>query len=195
MNAIETIQHASKTITIYQDTDAETPRDWDNAGTLVCFHRRYELGDKDHGYRSDDYSSWAELEKAIIREHKPVVILPLSLIDHSGISIYVGGGAHACDPGGWDSGQIGFAYVTRESALKEWGKGKRVTAKVRARAKACLEAEIEVYDQYLRGDTYGYCVRNEDDVDLDSCCGFFGMESVIEAAKESAESITAHEKD
>ena len=31
---------------IVQDTDPESPRTWDNLGTMVCFHKRYELGDK-----------------------------------------------------------------------------------------------------------------------------------------------------
>jgi hypothetical protein len=36
------------TIKIYQDDcdENQNPRHWDNLGTMVCFHRRYELGDK-----------------------------------------------------------------------------------------------------------------------------------------------------
>lgn len=36
------------TIKIYHDEDAESPRDWDNLGEMVCFHRRYNLGDCNH---------------------------------------------------------------------------------------------------------------------------------------------------
>lgn len=34
---------------IVRDDDAENPRDWDNFGTMVCFHSRYNLGDE-HNY-------------------------------------------------------------------------------------------------------------------------------------------------
>src|SRR4051812_39207696 len=101
---VERFEHNGYTVRIIHDEDAESPREWDNLATLVCFHRRYKLGDTDHGYNSDDYSSWDELIAAIERDHKPAAIAKLGLIDHSGISIYVGGGAHSCDPGGWDSG-------------------------------------------------------------------------------------------
>lgn len=36
---------------IIQQEYAEDPRNWDNLGTMVCFHKRYDLGDK-HDYRS-----------------------------------------------------------------------------------------------------------------------------------------------
>ena len=36
-------------LSIIQDVDAEDPRNWDNLGTMICFHRRYSLGDK-HDY-------------------------------------------------------------------------------------------------------------------------------------------------
>lgn len=185
MQAVETLEHNGKTINIYQDEDPESPRDWDNTGVLVCFHRRYQLGDKDHGYYEADFTGWDDLRTTIIRNHNPVVILPLGLIDHSGISMYVGSEAHWCDPGGWDSGQVGFAFVSRATALKEWG-NKRVTKRVRELAEKCLRGQIESYDQYLRGDVYGYTITGENEEPLDSCWGFFGIEQVKEAAKEAA---------
>ena len=33
------------TIKIYHDPDSESPREWSNLGTLICWHRRYRLGD------------------------------------------------------------------------------------------------------------------------------------------------------
>ena len=34
------------TIKIIHDPDIESPRDWDNLGTMACWHRRYTLGDE-----------------------------------------------------------------------------------------------------------------------------------------------------
>jgi len=42
----DTIEHAGYTIRIEQDQDAESPREYDNLGTMVCWHSRYKLGDE-----------------------------------------------------------------------------------------------------------------------------------------------------
>ncbi|MCX4363931.1 MAG: hypothetical protein OSJ74_11235 [Clostridia bacterium] len=34
---------------VFRDEDAENPREWENLGKMVCWHRRYNLGDK-HEY-------------------------------------------------------------------------------------------------------------------------------------------------
>ena len=84
----------------------------------------------------------------------------------------------------WDSGQVGFAFITRETALKEWG-GKRLTKAVIDKAEACIRSEVETYDQYLRGDVYGYVIEDEDGDTLDSCWGFYGLEYAIEQGQEA----------
>ncbi len=102
---------------VLHDRSADSPRNWDNLGKMICFHRGYDLGDK-HNYNADDYNSWGEIEKAIIKEENPAVILPLYMYDHSGISI-------STSPFGcrWDSGQIGFVLVSKKQALEEFGGG------------------------------------------------------------------------
>jgi hypothetical protein len=52
--------------------------------------------------------------------HGIPVVLPVSATDHSGVAVYLGNGEHPHDPGGWDSGWIGFLFVTRERAT-QWG--------------------------------------------------------------------------
>jgi hypothetical protein len=134
---------------------------------MVCFHNRYDLGDN-HNYNSDDYNSWEEMKKAIIKEENTAVILPLYLLDHSGISISTG--AFSCS---WDSGQIGFIFVSKEKALEEFG-GKIVTAKLKEKLERILDGEVETYDQYVRGYVYGFQIVDEDDDIVDSCYGFYG---------------------
>ena len=53
-------------------SDFGNPRENDNLGTMVCFHGRYNLGDK-HNYNSNDYNSFGEMEKAIIRKENVAV--------------------------------------------------------------------------------------------------------------------------
>jgi hypothetical protein len=51
---------------------------------------------------------------------------------------------------------------------------KRITKPILERARKNLLAEVEIYDQYLRGEIYGYGIYDEDGGDIDSCWGFFG---------------------
>lgn len=165
-------------IEIYQDTYTESPREWDNLGTMVCFHRRYDLGDK-HDYDSDDYSGWEEMKEAIMKQEKVHTILPLYLYDHSGITMNTTG--FSCR---WDSGQVGWIFVSKDK-VKEEGIDESKVEKY-------LKGEVETYDQYLRGDVYGYKIYevttcslgHEHEEDLDSCWGFYGEEYCLQEAKD-----------
>ena len=158
------------TVEIVQDTDPINPREDAIGcclGTMVCWHRRYRLGEK-HGYEmpSDFEAEW---------NNDNAVILPLYLYDHSGITMRTS--PFSCP---WDSGQVGVIYVSHEKIIKEYGALNEDTLK---KATDCLVAEVEVYDQYLTGDVYGYVVKKvtqckgckdmEAEI-VDSCFGFYG---------------------
>ena len=174
-------------ITVAQDTYAESPRVWDNMGTMVCFHSRYNLGDKHdysdarhfmhalsglYEYEESDYLTDEQLTRCQEEVEKKNVILPLYLYDHSGITMNTGG--FSCQ---WDSGQVGYIYLSLEQARTEYS-AKRVSKKLRARIEKYLTGEVETYDSYLTGDVRGFSiVRNDDDgdeIDVDSCWGYFG---------------------
>ena len=171
-------------IEVEQDNDPSNPREDDNLGTMVCFHKRYNLGDK-HNYKSSDYDSFGELEKEIIKNENVGVILPLYLYDHSGITMNTTG--FSCR---WDSGQVGFIFISKEKMLKEYG-GKIVTKKLKERVEKYLVDEVKTFDDYLRGDVYGYkifevslcdkgCEHNDE---IDSCWGYYGEDSCMEEAE------------
>lgn len=48
MEALETIEYKNHEIKIFQDDSAESPREWENLGTIAALHRRYNLADKIH---------------------------------------------------------------------------------------------------------------------------------------------------
>ena len=154
---------------VVHDSSADSPRSWDNLGKMICFHNRYDLGDK-HNYNADDYSGWEEMKKAILKEENPAVILPLYLYDHSGISISTS--AFSCR---WDSGQIGFVLVSKKQALEEYG-GVRVSSKKKVKIESIIEAEVQTYTQYVEGEVYGFQIVDEDDDIIDSCYGFYGTD-------------------
>jgi hypothetical protein len=158
--ASHTEQYKGLTIEIHNDSDNESPREWDNLGTMVCFHRRYNLGDK--------HSMTVEEAKAFVNR-KDVISLPLYLYDHSGITMNTTG--FSCP---WDSGQVGFIYVTKEKIRKEYGVKRNVTKKLIARIIGYLKNEVETYDNFLTGNVYGFKIMDAEGTDIDSCWGFYG---------------------
>lgn len=115
------------------------------------------------------------------QERGATVILPLGLIDHSGISMYVGAGAHPHDPGGWDSGQVGVIFDTTETR-------EQLQDTTREEIEKQLRAEVDTYAEYLRGEVYCYTVTGPDGEHIDSCGGFLGdLEDVTAQANEAAQ--------
>ena len=134
---------------LFYDECPTNPREDYNLTRMVCFHKRYDLGDS-HDYKHDDYDSWDEMEKNITRMENPIVIKPLYLYDHGGITI-------STKPFGdrWDSGQIGFVFIRKDDVKNEFSI-KRCGQNMVERCDVLLEGEVDVYDKYLRGEVYGY---------------------------------------
>jgi hypothetical protein len=185
----EKIEHKGYTIKIIADPEPESPRDWDNLGRMICFHKRHRLGDKTE-LKSSDFNGWADLAEHLIREHGGV-LLPLFLYDHGGLRVKVGSFQGLLPQGHaeFDSGQIGFIHATRAALLKEYGV-KRLTKAVLEKATKVLEGEVETYDQYLRGDVYGYVIE-KDGEDGDSCWGFYGVEACEQEARSLVDALAA----
>lgn len=118
------------------------PREWDNLGTMLCYHRRYALGDQ----------TGLPMVNAILIESRSEVdgeaalVLPLYLYDHGGLSISTE--PFSCP---FDSGKIGIIYATYNAIRKEYGK-KRISKKILAAARERLVAEVAEYNAYLHGD-------------------------------------------
>jgi hypothetical protein len=184
---------------IVDDKDPRNPREWDHVGTMVCWHGRYDLGDE-HSYSEpkdflltlalgkDADQREAERQEAhdnemdydpddmsteqllnIINENH--VILPLYLYDHSGITIST---TSFLDQ--WDSGQVGWVYVNKETALAQYG---NITKKNwRKVTKQRIDDEVQTYDDYLTGSVLGYQLykieNNEATEMVDSNAGYYG---------------------
>jgi len=156
---------------IVEDLDPIDPRDNDNLGKMICFHKHYKLGDR-CDLKSEHFLDWEDLKEYI--EGLNAVILPLYLLDHSGITMrttpFEGLYGH------WDSGQVGFIYITKKTMKENELNEKDAMQR--------LIEEIKVYDQYIRGDVYGYrlytikvcSMEYEHEVTTDSCWGFFGQD-------------------
>lgn len=234
-------------VKVERDDNPMNPReDWDNVGTMLCWHRRHILGDmckkkndpKLEMWREsiectmlemisrfddkfdDRLSQWYDREydrrgiakaactgqayekamtelalerRELIRRKvdKFYVVLPLYIYDHSGVTMSTS--TFSCP---WDSGWVGFIYVSYAEAEKQYGypemKLPRHSPEKYQRIVEALKSEVETYDQFLTGEVYGFTVEklnyefekpvgdvDADDNDLpweqsDSCWGFFG---------------------
>jgi hypothetical protein len=179
------------------DNDPINPREDENYSTMICFHSRYNLGDK-HNYKDYLDFLYALVQEVGINEKqidkyetnnkdvgiqlfeaikkRLICILPLYLYDHSGISMRTFKFGHYKD---WDCGQVGFIYLTKEN-LKKWGIKKSQVEKA-------LIQEVEIYSQYLEGDCY--CMvketfnHNKEQIDYDIVGNYFGRDYAEEALK------------
>ena len=153
---------------VEHDDDPMNPRrEWDNLGTMVCFHKRYDLGDTTD-YRSENYDAWGDLRNDIEENEGEVTILPLYLYDHGGITIRTS--PFGCQ---FDSGQVGFIYVSKDKIEKEGIDESKVIE--------YLENEVETYDKFLRGECFGYKVfkikicslGHKHEEEVESCFGYY----------------------
>ena len=161
------------------DDSPQNPREDNEFGHMVCFHKRYDLGDKFHGIKHADFSGWDEMEEYLYSDKGACVVLPLYLMDHSGLSISTT--SFSCP---WDSGQVGFIYMTEDEALEAFQVPK-LTEEIKTRVAEGLKAEIETYDAYLRGDVWGFLVKDSDGDVVESAWGYL----VEEDARNEGEAV------
>lgn len=212
---------------VFYDTDATSPIEtsYDDGilGTFVCWHNNYNLG---HEHNFDDGAEfWIDLvsqfnpyraeriqegydegyinyeetietcEKWV--EKEGIVVLPLYLYDHGGLTISTS--KFYCP---WDSGQVGYVYASKDR-LKYLGL-ENVDAEWITNN---LISEVELYDTYLRGNVYWFDIveldEDGEEIDvIDSCSGFYGddmnengMIDQFDVSDEEKEQILIHGTD
>ncbi len=194
MDAHETIEYKGYTIKIVHDEETVNPRtDYgEPITTMAFFHGRYNLGDEGLPMRSDDFNGWDEMEAHIRKRYRPVIIQPVYMYDHSGLTIRMGTGFVDIDAAGWDWGQIGFVFLTPKNACELLGVKRIRTAKQRQRLLEFVAQEIETYNDYLAGECYGYVIE-KDDVEVESCWGFLGRDTsyLVTEAKAQVDYLVA----
>ena len=196
-----------------------SPREVDeHFGTMVCFHPRYALGDSHNYMDKDDFLRemylntvgndergmeryenmvnmvWSRKMTGPNPDERAVDNTTLYLLDHSGLAMKT---TSFHDP--WDSGQIGWIYVSKEDALKEFG-GEKMTGAIKKKAEDLMRGEVAAYDCYLRGECYGFELYKNGELE-DSCWGFMGdfsdvcknmAEYLPEGCKDMVEHLEEH---
>ena len=166
------IENEKYKLEIFDDLNPYSPREFDNLGTMVCFHRRYNLGDETE-LKSSDFSSWEELENYLYKEENALIAIPVFMYDHSGLWINTTG--FSCP---WDSGQVGYIYISKEKVRREYS-CKRISKKLKEMMREILCSEVDLYNDYLSGNVYGFTLTDKENAEeIDSSCGFYGTDYI-----------------
>ena len=166
------IENEKYKLEIFDDLNPCSPREFDNLGTMVCFHRRYNLGDETE-LKSSDFSSWEELENYLYKEENTLIAIPVFMYDHSGLWINTTG--FSCP---WDSGQVGYIYISKEKVRREYS-CKRISKKLKKMIREMLCSEVDLYNDYLSGNVYGFTLTDKENAEeIDSSCGFYGTDYI-----------------
>lgn len=171
-------------IELDDEPDSGNPREYHNLGVMLANgHRRYTLGDANHPSAEYDEAeralnhyierhnareAFVLLERYLHLHLGTSVMLPLYLLDHSGLAMRTG--PFWEDPGSWDSGVVGVIFDTAST--------RETTGCSLDQVEASLRSEVDEYDRYLRGEVYGYIIENAHGDTIESCWGFLGQEHV-----------------
>lgn len=195
---VETRAVNGYTIQIIPDESGDghaNPRDGDNLGVMLANgHRRYTLGDENFASTIPEYEPAAQAITEFAGEGNlgrfipwaktelgATVVLPLWLLDHSGLAMRTG--PFREDPAGWDCAIVGFIFDTTRT--------REQTGASRESIEQQLLDEVEAYNRYLGGDVYGYQILDPDADIVDSCWGFLGSDHVMDEAVRAASDLKA----
>ena len=105
------------------------------------------------------------------------MVIPVYMYEHGNVAL-------STKPFGcpWDSGRVGFALLSREKLLNEYGR-KYITNKLNETLAKVLEAEVQAYSAYLNGECYGVHILEEDGELIDCEYGYYGYQAAVASAE------------
>ena len=95
---------------------------------------------------------------------KVLAIYPIVKYEHGGV-VYKIGTIH-----GFDYSNNGF-YIITEKTQEEMGTSKKDFEKV-------VKQELEVFNKWVNGEVYQYCLFDDDGEVVDSCGGYYDIEDI-----------------
>ena len=177
------------TVTVtYDEFPLDPMRDGDTLGVMLADHRNYTLGSDKN--LTADYEPIMNHFTGGFGDRKGIevfarwmkiyggatVVLPLTLYDHSGITMYAGSGS------GWDTTLVGVIFDTPE---------RRQTCGVTDpdKIEQLLREEVKIYASYLEGMVYAYTVTNDEDEVVWQDGSIFDSQEALAAGTEEAERL------
>ena len=196
MQPINAINYRGYDINVHIDDDPQDPSHDDDGwlGTFSHWHRRYTFA-----HCAERLANMPEDFEDLIRRHNKhdIVMIPVAMLDHSGVHLWEGTSHHDCDSGGWDSGPVG-GYWTDRKRIADLLCIKKLTKTTIEKVKEQLRMELKVLDAWVSGECYGFTVTTGEGEDTDmSCWGFIGDDKymISEAKSEIDAYIKNKEKE
>ena len=170
----------SPKLEIYYDQDAESPREWDgNLGYFITVDRGVKSPDQENDIikeivrrTGEEAESGAEHIRMITggieqdTNEKVIAIFPIVKYEHSGVVYKLG------KVFGFDYSNNGF-YIITDKTQKDSGVKKKDFEKV-------IKAELDIYNNWINGEVYGFNLYDENGEEVDSLSGFFDIEDIKE---------------
>lgn len=160
-------------LNVYRDLCPENPYDFmEHAFIFYSNHRRYTFCKDERRLQEIIDESKHTLKSSFTKQN---VWLPVSMYDHSGLTIWVG---HPNDE--WDSGLFGIIAYPKSNIERDFGPN------AEDKALSFLKGVVEEVNDYYQGDVWRYELTDKNGDVCDSCCGFYGsLEEVLPMMKEN----------
>lgn len=142
------------------DNPFDSPQDFIDWWGKECRNCEAGINADDHGAWIDntggDVCGWDGTNESHVPLAEGGVLLDVYMIDHGNVACRaVEHGAGKPNMGtSWDTGQVGYIYVTADKIKEEWGR----TEDPIGQARNYLIGEVERYSQWASGDVYGFRV-------------------------------------
>lgn len=173
-------------VAIEQSSDVEDPCGaWDMLGKILCFHPRHKFG-HDEGFTKESFDVY-------MKDNPEDFYFPLYMYDHSGVTI-------SLTPFNdrWDSMQIGYVWVKRDEAEKEFGSQLEVDKdsltrplQLRVKVLECIQNDVKSVDMWLTGDVWNFIVTDENGDVVESGNDIYGRDYAEQEGKEALKQLEA----
>lgn len=168
MDAVEQFDYDGLTVKLFYDETPSSPADWDTVGTLVTWHRNFNLGHEQEHYLAQDHDGRVVARYVTLREGA-LASIPVEILDGPYTLIRETSPEHA----------DGVIYTTR-ARCEELGVSPED-------AEEALRGELKEWAEYAAGDVYGYVIEDAEGKTLDSLWGLYGREYAEEEARRAAD--------
>lgn len=103
-------------------------------------------------------------------QRKGILAFPIISYNHGDIQYYLGDNIDR-----WDGAVSGFAWVEKSKVYQEFGVSK-LSSKLVEHLKSHIISDLEFYNKYVRGDSYGFELYDSNGKFMDSCYGLYEKE-------------------
>ena len=174
----KTVQETKPRLIIRNDSDMESPREWDNLGYFITCDSKHNSPDnnqalqslvENNGQSATSQAEHIKMIKAGMKAEnlgKVLAVYPVTKHEHGSVS-YSLGTVH-----GFDSSNNSFYIVTKESADLIGAEAKDF--------EKIIKAEIETYNKWINGEVYVFTLYDDKGEVEESCGGFYAIEDIRE---------------